>query len=301
MKYDAICAGEALVDLLSGDYADSLAEVKSFAPHAGGSPANLASNLHYLDKKVALVACVGPDSFGRLLLQDLEEKGLSSAHIRIDPWLPSSLALVARTRQTPDFEIYRAADKELEPSQFANLLGEGARIFHTTCFALSVEPSRSVLLEAAEAFAKTGTQLSIDANYAAKVWPNQAEAREVVAQYCKLGAFIKMSEDDYERLYGKSIRFDAFDAEAKALLNAGAKLVCFTFGAQGAACIMDDHSLAVPAPKMEIVDATGAGDSFWAGFLSAWLDGLGPSACLAEAARVAALKLSRIGPLRKGI
>jgi fructokinase len=48
---------------------------------------------------------------------------------------------------------------------------------------------------------------------------------------------------------------------------------------------------------MEVVDATGAGDAFWAGFLHAWLDENPPPACTRTGASFAAKKLAQAGPL----
>jgi fructokinase len=48
---------------------------------------------------------------------------------------------------------------------------------------------------------------------------------------------------------------------------------------------------------VEVADATGAGDAFWAGFLVAWLDGHDPGRCVLFARQVVERKLSMVGPL----
>ena len=73
--------------------------------------------------------------------------------------------------------------------------------------------------------------------------------------------------------------------------------MCLTRGADGALVVWDGHVAEVPAEPVEAADATGAGDAFWGGFLAAWLGGQAPPACARAGARMAALKLSRVGPL----
>ena len=56
----------------------------------------------------------------------------------------------------------------------------------------------------------------------------------------------------------------------------------------------------VPAP-MDILDATGAGDSFWSGFIAAHMGGRQPEECLRVGSGVAAIKLGQQGPLRERV
>ncbi|HEX8032147.1 MAG TPA: PfkB family carbohydrate kinase [Vicinamibacterales bacterium] len=51
-------------------------------------------------------------------------------------------------------------------------------------------------------------------------------------------------------------------------------------GDQGAVWLAPDRDVHVPAPKVKAVDTTGAGDSFDAGFLVAWMRGKSPKDCL---------------------
>jgi len=64
---------------------------------------------------------------------------------------------------------------------------------------------------------------------------------------------------------------------AQALLSQGVDVVCVTLDADGAFVATKDGSQTVPSFRVEAVDTTGAGDSFWGGFLAAFLDsGLAP-------------------------
>jgi fructokinase len=148
---------------------------------------------------------------------------------------------------------------------------------------------------AARLAAQAGVQLSIDANYAAKIWPDQAEAQAVVAAYCSGGAMVKVSEVDWERLYGAPWSKPE-DAIAH-FHQLGARVVCVTLGAEGCVVSDGDTVFRLGTRPVEVVDTTGAGDAFWSGFLCAWLDGYSLAECTLAARRMAEYKLAHFGPL----
>lgn len=303
--YALLAAGELLVDLIGQQPTPDLQEAREFGRVAGGSPANLAANLAKLGHRAALVACVGPDRLGDFLKKSVEATGLAADFIATDEREPTSLVVVSRTAGTPDFIAYRMADRMLQPAHLPDdLLGQ-CRVFHTTCFALSREPAQGTLLDAARRAAAAGCQLSIDANYAPSIWPDRAEARRVITAYVALGAFVKLSTDDAERLYGEPVPEETILADFHAL---GAPLVVLTKGGEGSLISWTvrraergQERYFVPGEKLEVVDATGAGDAYWAGFLSAWFDGCDFPTCARAGGYLAARKLTTDGPLPGGL
>jgi sugar/nucleoside kinase (ribokinase family) len=71
--------------------------------------------------------------------------------------------------------------------------------------------------------------------------------------------------------------------QALAVLGHHFPVVALKCGGDGALLAMDGAIIGLPSPKVEVVDTTGAGDAFNAGFLDAWLDDTGPAECLAAA------------------
>lgn len=298
--YALLAAGELLVDLIGHALVNDLSESRDFHRHPGGSPANLASNMARLGGTVALVACVGNDNFGVYLKTRLTDVGVPTDYVATDPLEPTSLVVVSRTTGTPDFIAYRTADRMIQPAHLPDALLVKTALFHTTCFALSRSPAQESLLDAARRAAAAGCQLSIDANYAPQLWPDRAEARRVVTEYLSHGAFVKLSTDDAARLYGQEV---ADERILNDFHEAGAALICLTKGADGSLLSWErgTQQVVIPGKKLDVVDVTGAGDAYWAGFLTAWLDGHPYPACAEAGSRLAARKLTTLGPLPAGL
>lgn len=295
-QYDICCAGELLIDFISEEFADDLDAVSQFRRIQGGSPANLCMNMSRLGNRTALVATVGRDDMGQFLLRAVEGLGVDASYMDLVQ-VPTTLILVTRSRTVSNFEAYRSADCQIKPIQLPDALLAGSRIFHTTCFALSLEPARSAILDAAKRAAIFGSQLSIDANYAQKIWPDREQAQAIVAAYCAHGALVKVSEVDWERLYGNPVTDP--HAVADHFLALGAKEVCVTLGGEGCLAATRAEQLFLPARPVQVKDTTGAGDAFWSGYLSAWLDGRNLENCAKAGRRMAEIKLGYFGTLPK--
>ncbi|MEL6391259.1 MAG: carbohydrate kinase [Bacteroidota bacterium] len=296
--YDCIAVGEALVDLISTQYANSLEQVSSFDMHPGGSPANLGGNLARLGRKVKFVGSIGNDGAGQLIQASLSSTGLELSDLRKDS-RPSSLILVTKSHDLPAFTAYREADAQILPSQFPAHQINKARLFHTTAFGLSREPARGAIMNAARQVVSNGVQLSIDVNYAIEIWPDREEAQRVLTEYIEMGALVKMSEVDYERLFKAPIGDPS--KVGQQILSMGAGLLCLTLGKEGAYLFSEDQTIFMPSRPIEVVDTTGAGDAFWAGFLHGWLSGYGLEKCGLSGRQLAEMKLTHLGPLPRTV
>ena len=291
---DVLAAGELLIDFISLNYADSLDDAQDFRRIAGGSPANLAANLARLGKLAGLAATVGNDDMGNYLRSYVEGVGVDTTCLQsVDQG--TSLILVTRSQEVSNFEPYRSADSHISADQIPKELLNSVKVFHTTCFGLSREPARSTILSVAKAVHENGGQVSIDANYASKIWPDLEEAQAVLAEFYQLAPLVKFSEVDWLRLYGAPL---VEPGQAAAFLHeAGAKVACITLGDKGCYVSREGESHFLPSRKVEVRDTTGAGDAFWSGFLSAWLDGHSLLDCARAGRKMAERKLAHFGAL----
>lgn len=291
--YDLLSAGELLVDLITAEFVQTLDEATLFKRIPGGSPANLCMNMARLGNSTMLVSSVGKDDMGEVLKNYVARLGVDVSYVtQVDE--PTTLILVTRSAAVSNFQAYRGADSMLSIRQFPYGRFEDTSIFHTTCFALSKHPAQSVIMEAAERAHRAGCQLSIDANYAEKIWPDQKEAKRLVAELCRLGALVKISDVDWERLYGEP---QSPEAVIEHFLKMGATEICYTLGDKGLWVADDDAAHFLPSRQVEVKDTTGAGDAFWAGYLTARLDGKSLLDRAIAGRKMAEIKLSHFGPL----
>lgn len=294
-QYDLLAVGELLGDFIGIEFAESLRDTGRFQRLQGGSPANLAANMARLGKRTALVSCVGDENLGNFLIDEVAKTGVDTNYIVKDTVHPTSIVLVSRTKSTPDFIPYRQSDAQLLPKHLPDELLKNSRIFHTTCWPLSLSPASETVLDAAKRAAGFGTLLSLDFNYSPKIWPDIRHAANVLAEFCSYGAFVKMSEDDADRFFGEN------DAEKviNKLLRMGAKAVCYTLGAKGSLIAESgsEERQFIPAKLVEVIDATGAGDAYWSGFLTAYLDDKSLAECGKAGVNMASLKLTTVGAL----
>jgi len=291
---DLICIGETLIDFIGTQVEMPLIETKDYHRYLGGSPTNVAMNMARLGMNVAMISSIGDDGFGDYMLTRLEEAGIDTRYVHRTEQIPSTVIFINNTAGTPEFIAYRGADKEIYPTQIPESLLHSSKIYHTTCFALSMEPARETILSTAERAAQSGVQLSIDINYSEKIWPDRAQAMEAIARYCKLGSLVKISQDDVDRLLGPGLSH----AEVFNYLHGlGAKTICFTLGKDGAKLsVLGSKVKQLSALKVEkIMDATGSGDAFWSGFLFGHIKGQSPEKCLSTALQMAAIKLQNVG------
>lgn len=297
---DVLCVGEVLVDFIGHQTGVLINNTRDYHRYLGGSPTNVAMNSARLGLKSVMVATVGDDGFGEYIFERLNEIGVNTNHIHKLKTKPTSVIFVSRTDGTPDFIPFREADAYIIEDQISKDLLTKTNIFHTTCFALSKNPAQSSILKKAEEAFNLGCKLSIDVNYAKKLWNSQDEALKVVQNYCKFNPLVKISEDDMLRLFEKKLPheeiFDFFHSE-------GVETVCLTLGSNGVKLSEKGKNIIeLPAIQIDVVqDATGAGDAFWSGFLFAYIKEKPVEKCLEVALQLAALKLQNVGRLPDNI
>ena len=296
-KYDILSVGELLIDFISEDYIENFSKASSFRQFQGGSPANMCLNMHLLGNNTKLVCSIGSDAMGKFLYQKVSNYGINCDDVAIIPNTPSTLILVTRSRTTPDFEAYRTADCQISMEQLTD--AKNSRIFHTTCFALSKKPAQTNIMKAAQIAAENGVQLSIDANYAQKIWNDRQEAQTIVKTYCSYGAIVKVSDVDWSRLY-PNIPFEKTKVAAH-FLSLGAREVCVTLGEEGSYVNDGTAEYTIGIVPINVVDTTGAGDAFWSGYLTAWLDEKSLKERALAGRKMAAIKLQHLGPLEQPI
>ena len=297
---DILCVGEVLIDFIGHQLEKEIRDTSDYHRYMGGSPANVAMNMAKLGLKTMMVASVGADGFGEYILESLKDGGVRVDHVAKLNQNNTSVIFVSKTVHTPDFIPYRDADLRIYQNQIPKELLRNTHIFHTTCFALSKNPAQKTILKKAEEAFQLGCQLSIDINYAKKIWDAQEKAFDVIKAYCRFNPLVKISEDDMCRLFERKLPHEEIFTFFHSM---GVDLVCLTLGRNGVKCSHRTNGVVqLPAVKVDkVLDATGAGDAFWSGFLWAYGKNRPIEKCLEIALHLAALKLQNVGRLPDNI
>ena len=297
---DIICIGEVLIDFIGHEVNTSINKTKDYHRFLGGSPTNVAVNASRLGLHAVLVASCGNDGLADYVIRKLKSNQVNFQYVRKSETAPTSVIFVSKSTETPDFIPYRQADCEIFESQLPDEIIAHAKIFHTTCFALSKNPARETILNRAKKAAELGVKLSIDINFSERIWPNREEAKQVLKEYLANDPLVKLSEDDCYRLFAEE-KSEAFIFNYFHQL--GASTICLTKGKNGV--VVSDINQGVffqPAFQIdEIKDTTGAGDAFWTGFLYAQIQNKSLEDCVTLAQKLAGIKLQNVGRLPENI
>ncbi|HQE99443.1 MAG TPA: carbohydrate kinase, partial [Anaerolineae bacterium] len=291
---DLLVIGETLIDFISVEETESLLEATTFQRFAGGSPANIAANVAKLGGQAAVISKTGMGAFGQFLKAELGRAGVQTQYMVMDHRVRTSIIFVSRTKGTPDFEPFRDADFRLEPREISEEAIARAKVVHASMWPLSREPARSAVEKAFMLAQEQGKLISLDPNYSPRIWPDTREAREVIRHMMSYTILTKPSLDDARRLFGEGQSPEHYIARFHEM---GPRVVVFTMGGAGMILSVEGQQTFIPAQPVKVVDATGAGDSFWAGFLMALLDGHPLERCVLFAREIVGRKLARIGPL----
>jgi fructokinase len=272
---DVLCFGEALVDLLP-DRRGKLRDCERFTVHAGGAPANVAVGVARLGLKAAFCGVVGDDEFGHLLdrklrAEDVETRFRFTREARTGLWFVALDERGDRTFFSPG--AGESADKLIGKEDALAAPIPTAQWLHcgSSCH---VRPEGQRALEVAVQRAQTASvRVSFDPNVRAHLWRDLRDLRALCGRIFPLCTLVKLSEDECETCVGER------DPEraARRLRDTGVALVCITMGERGAVALRGDRWFRAAAPRVDVVDTTGAGDGFVAGLLSRIARGPQPS------------------------
>lgn len=281
--------GELLIDFT--DAGTSAGGQRLFERNPGGAPANVLVALERLGHKTAFLGKVGQDMHGEFLRATLEEQGIDTTGLVTDPDAFTTLAFVALAPNGErEFSFARkpGADTRITADELARDVIASSRVFHVGSLSLTDEPARSATLAALACAREAGCVLSYDPNYRANLWPSVEAAMDQMRSVVPQMDLMKLSDEECELLTGEKDP----EAAAASLLERGPKVVAVTLGAGGAYVRCAEGGAEVAGFPADAVDATGAGDSFWGGFLAAFCEsGKAP----AEVTLADAVSFARLG------
>lgn len=264
MNFDITAFGEILIDFtFSGTNADGMA---LFAQNPGGAPANVAVAASRLGSRTAFLGKAGADMHGQFLKDTLDAQTVNTDGLILDPDVFTTLAFVSLSPQgerTFSFARKPGADTMMKAEDMDENILKNSRIYHVGSLSLTDEPSRSATLDSVKKAREAGVIISYDPNYRDSLWSDVDTAKLQMRSLIPFVDVMKISDEETDLLT------DEKDPEkaAEALYEQGVKVIVVTLGSKGAYVFSKDGGQYVEGFPSEVVDTTGAGDSFWAGFL----------------------------------
>ncbi|MGW0184180.1 ribokinase [Streptomyces sp. NPDC003362] len=283
--YDLLVVGSANADLVIGvERRPGPGETvlgSDLAVHPGGKGGNQAVAAARLGARTALLARVGDDAYGRLLLDAQRAAGVDTVGVLVGG-APTGVALITVDPSGDNsIVVSPGANGRLTPGD----IRAAASLFHASRV---VSTQLEVPLETVEEVVRNlppGTRFVLNPS------PPRPLPTEVLAACDPL----IVNEHEAKVLLGESCVGDEPEDWARLLLAKGPRSVVVTLGAAGALVASSEGVARVPSVKVDAVDTTGAGDAFTAAL--AWRLGAGEplARAAAYAARVGAAAVTRAG------
>ena len=295
---DLLAIGEIVVDLISVEETHRLGDAYTFRKYQGGAPANIAGYVAKLAGKSAVISKTGVGTFGQFLRSELARAGVLTDYLVMDNRVQTTIIFITRSQDIADSEAYRNGDYQLRPGEINEEAIRRARVVHASTFALSREPCRSAIERAFQIAQEHNKIISLDPNYNPAIWPQRREAREVLGRMFRYATISKPSLEDAERIFGRGKTPEQY---IHLFHEMGPDTIVFTMGADGIILSEEGTMSHIPARAVRVVDATGAGDAFWAGFLVAMLDHHPLRDCALVGRELVERKLTTVGTLLESI
>jgi sugar/nucleoside kinase (ribokinase family) len=254
----------------------------------GGSAANTAAWIASTQTPVTLAGVVGDDEAGTSRLAELAAAGVTCAVRRAgDASTGSVVVLSTGTERTMLCD--RGANALLEPADVDAALDDASHL-HLSGYVLFDPVTAAAGAHALQAARGRALTTSVDAASAA---PLARLGAETFFAFVRRADVLFANQDEAQVLTGLS----ASPEKLAVALLAHASTVVVKCGADGAVWAGADGSVvtAPASPVPTVVDQTGAGDAFAAGYLATWRTGGSPAECLAAGARLGALAVTRFG------
>ena len=251
--------GDAVVDLLPESDGRLL-------PCPGGAPANVAVGIARLGGTSGFIGRVGDDPLGALMQRTLLTEGVDITYLKQDEWHRTSTVLVDLNDQGErsfTFMVRPSADLFLETTDLP--CWRHGEWLHLCSIALSAEPSRTSAFTAMTAIRHAGGFVSFDPNIREDLWQDEHLLRLCLRQALQLADVVKLSEEEWRLISGKTQNDRDICALAKEYEIA---MLLVTKGAEGVVVCYRGQVHHFAGMSVNCVDSTGAGDAFVAGLLT---------------------------------
>lgn len=291
-NYDLLCIGRSSIDLYSSDIGKPFEEITGFSAFVGGCPTNISVGTRRLGLNSALLTGIGYDPVGDFIIHFLKKEGVDVKWVAKKKGRRSSAVILGI--EPPDkfpLVYYRdnCADIALDMDDIRNVPIDKFKAILISGTGLSLEPSRSATIFAAETAHENGVKVLLDIDFRADQWPDLqtfgTTVRSVMpytdivigtSEEVKAAAYSGTGEAKISHSQVNESKVDAdINESVSRLLKRGPEVLLLKTGSDG--CIIHfgdgtepEHAKGYP---VEIINTLGAGDAFASGLIYGFING----------------------------
>lgn len=258
----------------------------------GGSAANVAVWASRCGMPTAFVGKIGRDRFGQLAEEDLEKEGVTAHLVETDAHLTGSVAVFVDHTGERSMVSGHGADFYLLPQELPRAAIASAQHLHLTAWSFFVDPPRAAARAAAQIAQRAGATISFDPGSFQMIGEMGVASFLAVTQDLGIDILLPNKEEGSMLTGGLTEPVEIAAALAELYPKA---LVMLKLDADGALVYEQGEATHIPAGTNNLVDATGAGDSFAGGFLSHYLESGDAVAAARYATTVSAWVIEHLG------
>ena len=256
----------------------------------GGAVANTIAGVGALGLPTAFIGRVHDDALGRFYAQSMQDSGTDFVNAPIpDGELPTSRCMIF---VTPDGErslnTYLGISTELGPEDVPEAVASNAEIMFLEGYLFDKDKGKEAFRQASRFTRAAGGKAGIAISDPFCVDRHREAFKALIAQHTDL---LFANEHEVMSLY----ETDELD-EAMTRVAQDVDMAAITVGARGAYVVTQAETIHVPTAATKIVDATGAGDLFAAGFLAGLTQGKDLATCASMGCVAAGEVIGHIGP-----
>lgn len=243
----------------------SLEDPTRFLATPAGAESNVATGMARLGCRTRWVSRLGDDRLGRLIAASVAAQGVDVS-VEWDATNPTGV-LTKHVYPSGSSVRYYRSESAARMLSAADLQRTGASRFrHVTGITPALSPSAADLVHAVvERRDGFPGRVSFDINFRPKLWPNAATAARMLLPLAQQADVVFVGDDEAEALFASS---DA-GAVAALILQRDDQELVLKRGSTGSSVLSRAGEVTAPALAVDVVDLTGAGDAFAAGYLAA--------------------------------
>lgn len=288
---DVACVGQAVIDCIARDVTgnpsrDRVCHAREIGISTGGDALNESSVLAKLGCSVRLVCGLGLDTAGNFIMGEATRRGIDTSQVTRADWLGTPVTQLL-LREDPDRSTVNSEASKLlgyvpSPDAIA-----GARVVTLASLFRAPFDAPEKVLPLARRAKEQGSILVADTKK-----PNYDGMQpSELAELWPLLDWIFPNEGEAALYTGKESPLEA----AAELRKMGVRNVVVKCGPDGVVVNCQEGTFSLPARKVTVVDTTGAGDNFVAGFVTGLLDGCDARECCERGIAQASETVQHVG------